>query len=273
MKLWRFTLMVLADCLFTTGGFAQGYLIVNDPHITAQENRMVITGWGNFLPKPKYFLGVQTSVHYMLTWGSLAPAQNGRYRKGSDIRPLAPIGEQTQRMLLNTALLKTNKTYREYVDSLRDEAVSELAYQSGLLSGVDPLWVLYYKAELKGVRDFDIEAVKADLSRQETQYLDETGILEWFEVEMLVLKDRLSAACNTDMDRGSRILAYHRTLLDYRALVSKWNTHLNWADKILAFRNLSRSKALKDGTAEFSWTSTGDADRMREVIKKAKTTY
>ncbi len=265
--------MALTGCLFTASSFAQGYLIVNDPHITAQEDRMVITGWGNFLPKPKYFLGVQTNVHYMLTWGWLAPAQNGRYRKGADIRPLAPTGEQTQRMLLNTALLKTNETYTEYVDSLRDEAVSELSYQSGLFSGADPLWVLYYKLELKGVRNFDIEAVKTDLSQQETQYLEETGILEWFEAEMRVLKDRLSAAYNADMERGSRILAYHRILLDYRALFSKWNTHLNWADKILAFRNLSKSKVLTDGTAEFSWTSSGDADLMREVIKKAKTTY
>ena len=265
--------MILGGCLFTASSFAQGYVIVNDPHITAQEDRMVISSWGNFLPKPKYFLGTQTSVHYMLTWGWLAPARNGRYRKGADIRPLRPTGEQTQRMLLNTAFLKTNETYKEYVDSLRDEAVSELTYQSGLFSGVDPLWVLYYKPELKGVRNFDIESVKGDLSKQEVQYVEETGILEWFEQEMLVLKDRLSAACNTDMDRGSRILAYHRILLDYRALLSKWNTHLNWADKILAFRNLSRAKTLEDGTAEFSWTSSGDADLMREVIKKAKTTY
>ena len=255
------------------GAFAQGFMVIDDPHIKAQQDRMVITDWGNFLPKPKYFLGVQTSVHFMRTWGWLAPSQNGDYRKGRDIRPLGPTGEQTQRMLLNSALVETSNAYRQYTDSVRQTAVSEMSYYSGLLSGADPLWQLYYKSELKGVRNFDIGKVKNDLSGEEISYLAQTGILDWFEEQMTVLGERLSVAFNTDMDRGSRILAYHRIMLEYRQLRSKWDHHLIWANRTLAFRKEADSGPIPSPEVEFSWNSSNDAERMREIIRKAKTAY
>jgi len=32
----------------------QGIMQINDPHIRAQQERMVFKNWGNFMPYPKY---------------------------------------------------------------------------------------------------------------------------------------------------------------------------------------------------------------------------
>ncbi len=255
------------------GVFAQGFTVVNDPHIKAQQDRMVITGWEDFLPKPRYFLGVQTNIHFMRTWGWLAPSQNRSYRRGKDIRPLGPTGEQTQRMLLNAALVETSNAYRQYTDSIRRTAVIEMIYYSGLLSEVDPLWRLYYKAELKEVRNFDIQKVKNALNNEEIRYLEQTRMLDWFEEQMTMFRERLMVAFKTDMDRGSRILAYHRILQEYRQVRSKWDHHLNWANRILTFKKKADSSPVLSPDMEFQRDASSDADLMRKIIRKAKTSY
>lgn len=266
-------LLLLLMTLSLIKAFAQGFMVIDDPHIKAQQDRMVLTSWGNFLPKPRYFLGVQTSIHFMRTWGWLAPPQNGAYRKGKDIRPLGPTGEQTQRMLLNAALLETSEVYREYTDSIRQTAIKEMTYYSGSLSESDPLWRLYYKSELKDVRNFNPESMENALSEEEIAYLSQTGILNWFSEQMGILQQRLEAAFTTDMDRGSRILTYHRILLEYRQLRSRWDHHLIWANRMLAFRKSADRSLVPTSDVEYSWKASNDADRMSEIIRRAKTTY
>ncbi|WP_423128533.1 hypothetical protein [Gaoshiqia sp. Z1-71] len=255
------------------GVFAQGFIVIDDPHIKAQQDRMVITSWGDFLPKPRYFLGVQTNIHFMRTWGWLAPSQNRSYRRGKDLRPLGPTGEQTQRMLLNAALVETSNACRQYTDSIRRTAINEMTYYTGLLSEVDPLWRLYYKAELKEVRNFDIQRVKNALNREEIQYLEQTRMLDWFEEQMTMFRERLMVAFKTDMDRGSRILAYHRILQEYRQARSKWDHHLNWANRMLAFKKKADSSPVLSPDMEFQRDVSSDADLMRKIIRKAKTSY
>lgn len=255
------------------GVFAQGFIVIDDPHIKAQQDRMVTTRWDDFLPNPKYFLGVQTNVHFMRTWGWLAPSQNRSYRRGKDIRPLGPTGEQTQRMLLNAALAEISNAYRQYTDSIRRTAINEMTYYSGLFSEVDPLWRLYYKTELKEVRNFDIQRVKNALSEEEIHYLEQTLLPDWFEEQMTMLRERLMVAFKTDMDRGSRILTYHRILQEYRQVRSKWDHHLSWANRMLPFQKKADSNPILSPDMEFHRDASSDADLMRKIIRKAKTSY
>lgn len=261
-------LTVFCPCVF-----AQGFIVIDDPHIKAQQDRMVNTGWDDFLPNPKYFLGVQTNVHFMRTWGWLAPSQNRSYRRGRDIRPLGPIGEQTQRMLLNASLVKTSNAYRQYTDSIRRTALMEMTYYSGLLSEVDPLWRLYYKTELKEVRDFDMERVKQTLSAEEIRYLEQSRLSDWFGEQMTMLRERLMVAFKTDMDRGSRILTYHRILQEYRQIRSKWDHHLSRANRIVPFQKKADSNPILSPDMEFHRDVSSDADLMRKIIRNATTSY
>lgn len=255
-------------------GFAQVTIKkIKDPHIRAQQDRMVVTKWGDFLPRPRNIFGVNVNYHYTMTWSWGAPAQNRRYRSGADIRPLAPAGQQTQRMSLNTVLLSTSNRYREHSDSLARTALSELYHHSGLFSGVDPLWQLYYKKELHGVTEHSLHNATYGLEPREQAYLAETGITDWFNGEMERLKERLAGAFNSDMDRGTRVLSYHRILLQYRKIRNLWESHTNWAGTLMELRELSRA-GKSDSPMEFAVRhSQSDVLLMRRIIEDAKRLY
>ena len=260
--------------LICTLGFGQVTIKkIKDPHIRAQQDRMVITGWGDFLPKPRYFLGINMNYHYTMTWSWGAPAQNRRYKNGADIRPLGPTGQQTQRMAMNTLLKSTSDRYRQHSDSIARTTISELYHHSGLVSGADPLWQLYYRKELENVLNYNLDAIIREMPIQERSYLTETGIVGWFDGEMLRLHERLEGAFSSDMDRGSRILSYHRLMKEYRNVAAIWDSHVNSASSMLALRKLNEHSKGIANTDAIVWNSQSDSELMDRIITEAKKLY
>jgi len=254
-------------------GMAQQVVTINDPHIYEQQRRMVYANWGNFRPSPKYFLGIQTNIHYMMVWGWLAPSRNRSYRDGPDIRPLGPTGEQTQRMLLNTQLLAISREEKEIADSLAAQARSELYGHSALFAEVDPLWRLYYRKELKPVLEFDDASTITELSEKQLLYLKNSQLLIWYSDEMKRLQQRLEQAFDTDMERGARIMCYHRLLLEYRALKSRWDAQLNRAEQVWNLKSKgeqTRYSVLRDGNTQ-TYSYSDQAELMQRVIVNAAT--
>lgn len=210
---------------------AQNVKRQTDKHIVHQQERMVHKQWdrNKFTPK-KGFLGL--NYQYWLTWG-LHP----RYPR-KDLRPLSTGGPQTLRMALVLAMQQTDKNYRIQADTLRNTAVTEAANYSGAVTSADPLWVIYYRREFSGLIDGPDGGILEGTPRNVADYLRERGVLEWYTLERAELKERLETARSTTLDRGSRILAYHRMLAEYRSLESSWN-----AKK----RNAAGFIALKEG--------------------------
>lgn len=255
--------------LIGLSSYSQPIKRINDPHIRAQENRMVYKKWGNFLPNPDYnFFGIQTNFHYTMTWGWFAPAQNRRYRNGSDIRPLGPKGEQTQRMLSNTLLNDVTEKYREESDEIGKTALSELYYYSGLFSSVDPLWNLYYKIELANVIDYD-KSKKLSNNLETVKYLKDTGVTEWYQGEMERFQDRLVGAFKTNMDRGDRILNYHRIMKEYYLVKGKLGQHLTMASTMIKLNKRSQTQNSGEDIKNAVWGNKTDRDIMQEVLKNS----
>jgi len=252
---------------------------ITDPYIRAQEERMVFKRWGNFLPDPWYpwwAFGAQMSWHHTRVWGwasvfsFMGPASKfERYRNGPDLRPLGPIGPQTQRMALNTALVETSSAHKKHSDSLRNAALSEYANHSGLLSGIDPMWLLYYRKELRRLIDYSPGSAADGLSEREKQYLSETGVTDWFDDEMMRMQERLDAAHDADMDRGSRLLAYHRILKEYRNVLGKWNTHIEWAEMLLDLRDSHNRTKTVESAGFAARSARNEGELMDRIINEA----
>src|SRR5690606_12236056 len=67
------------------------------------------------------------------------------------------------------------------------------------------------------------------------------GTIEWYDEQMLILQEKLNAAFNQDIDRGSRIIDYHNLLLEYRKLQQRWSTTISLANKLKNLENAMRS--------------------------------
>lgn len=243
---------------------------IDDPHLTAQQERMVFKRWGNFLPNPKSYWwtgGININPHYTLTWSYLAPTQNRRYRSGADIRPLGPYGHQTQRMGLNTAFKQFSDKYREYTDSIAKDATAEFSTSSGLFSTLDPLWRLYYSKELKRLIDYDLESVVAPLSNNERVYLAKTGTINWYDEQMLMMQEKLNATFNQDIDRGSRIINYHNILMDYRKLQKNWMAKISLANKLKGIHDRWHDSKLPPREG-FSRNGASDKEIMEAIMHR-----
>jgi len=240
---------------------------IKDPHIRAQQQRMVFEKWGDWLPRGKYIFGIQYNVHHTMTWGWAAPNQNDRYRRGADIRPLGPAGQQTQRMALNTTLKSTSDKYKEYTDSIAHNAISELYNTSGLFSSLDPLWRLYYSKELDKIITYDRNSLVSSLSNDQRIYLTTTGGINWYDEQMQIMQEKLNAAFNQDIDRGSRIINYHNLLLEFRKLRSVWNSKLMLADKLKPLYETNNSIKYPSSNG-FATTGSSDEDIMRTILNR-----
>jgi len=248
---------------------AQSIIRINDPHIQAQQDRMVFRQWGNFLPNPKNFLGINVNPHYTLTWSYLAPTQNRRYRSGEDIRPFKAGGTQTIRASANLSQMIITNKYKEYTDSLARDATSEIYNMSGLFSSLDPMWRLYYSKELDKLINYNPDEVTADLTSDQVEYLTRSGGIQWYDEQMLLLQEKLEAAFNQDIDRGSRILNYHHLLMAYRRLQGNWITKIMLADKLKGIHQ--HSDAAKTAPVSgYNWTATSDKEIMRQIIHRTK---
>jgi hypothetical protein len=204
---------------------------IRDRAVIAQQERMVFKQWdqGQFLPRPYRILGIPTNPNWYLTW-----ALHPNYPQ-LDRRPLSPAGEQTQRMGLAAAMKISSEYYKQQADTVRNMAVREMARISGALSGTDPLYLLYYQKELEPLENIE-ELAFQSTSDQVREYMLQNGAYAWYLEHMQSLEERYGFARSQDMERGQRILMYHRILLDLRKLQSNWEYKLALSKRMLAFR-------------------------------------
>lgn len=252
-KLW---MILLALALHAT---VSGQVPVNDEAFRYQQQRMVFQQWDQDKFKPgKGFLDL--NPYYWLVWGWPYP----NYHK-TDLRPLSVTGPQTQRLALVAAMNASDNRYKLQSDTVKNTALSAIAAQSGLFSDADPLWILYYKDELQPVINSSMSSVLAGLSPQVSAKLVSEGLYSWYKSELDRLKQRVDGAHSADMDRGSRILAYHRLLLEYRRISGVWATRTASAQTALNMTALQQ-KLQTNQLAVPDWTPQTDVQIAAKVL-------
>lgn len=234
---------------------------ITDKHITYQQERMVFKQWDadKFTPKPG-FLGLNPD--YWITW-----ALHPNYPK-TDLRPLGPVGPQTQRMMFAAAMQNTDNLYKLHADTLRNTALSEASNYSSALTFADPLWLMYYRNEFEGLLNQVDSDMLAGLSFAEQKYMISTGLFDWFSEESHALLERLEIARSTTIDRGSRIMAYHRMLAEFRKLSASWETKKSRARTYLSIR--SSAQKLRSGEVPRPASSKSDIQIANDILKKSK---
>jgi len=232
---------------------------INDESLRYQEQRMVFQQWdqNKFTPTPGF---LDLNPYYWLTWGFDYP----NYHK-TDIRPLSATGPQTQRLALVAAMNSTDANYKLQSDTVRNTALSETANQSGLLSDADPLWLLYYNSEFQPVLNYSAAFILAGLSPQVSAKLVSEGTYNWYTNELARLKQRVQGAHSTDMDRGSRIIAYYRLLQEYKKLSAVWAIRTSTAQTTLNMA--AQQQKLQSGQVTITgWTPHTDVEIANKVL-------
>ena len=200
---------------------------IRDKHIVNQQERMVFKQWSkNKFTPTSGFLGL--NPNYLLTW-----VWHPDYPK-KDLRPLGPVGPQTQRLAFAAAMQNTENAYKLHADTLKNTAWTEASNYSGILSTSDPLWLLYYRHEFETLLKQEDSAILNGVPPKERDYLMRSGVFDWYREEAAGLRQRLDGAMTTTLDRGSRILAYHRLLLEYRKVAASWDAKKQYARKFLS---------------------------------------
>lgn len=233
---------------------------VNDESVRYQQQRMVYLQWdqNKFTPKPGF---LSLNPLYWLTWGLFHPD----YHK-KDLRPLSVNGPQTQRLALVTAMNATDNKYKLQSDTIRNTALAEVANQSGLLSDVDPLWQLYYSNELKPVLNYTSASILAGLAPEVSERLVTEGIFDWYKNELEALKERIEGARSTTLDRGARIIAYHRYLMEYRRLAGIWAIRTSSARTAISMT--TQQQNIQAGRVTVSnWTPDTDIRIAKQVLQ------
>lgn len=100
-------------------------------------------------------------------------------------------------------------------------------------------------------------------------YLTRTGIKDWYLEESRALAERLDAARTTNLDRGSRIMAYHRMLAEYRELTALWEAKKNRAKLYLSISMTNKKVKTSDPSIT---VPTGKTDRQiaDDILSKSK---
>lgn len=243
---------------WVSGCFAQS--VVQDQSIRYQQERMVYLQWdqNKFTPKAGF---LSLNPYYWLTWGLFYPNYHI-----TDLRPLSASGPQTQRLALVSALNTTDNKYKLQSDTVRNTALSEIANQSGVISDADPLWLLYYKSQLSPVINNSPASILSGLSPEVSAKLMSEGLYSWYKSELDMLKERVEAAHSTDINRGARILAYHRYLLEYRRLAGVWAIRTASAQSTLAMA--AQQQRLKTSQVDApDWTPHADIDIANKVLQ------
>lgn len=238
-------------------GFAQS--VVQDQSLRYQQERMVAIQWDQkkFTPKAGF---LSLNPYYWLVWGLFHPSYHN-----TDRRPLSPAGPQTQRLALVAALNSTDNSYKLQSDTVRITALSEIANQSGLITDADPLWQLYYKSELEPVINNSAVRILAGLPPQVSSELVNDGLYAWYKNELDMLRERVNAAHSTTIDRGARIMAYHRYLLEYRRLSAVWAIRTASAAKTMQMT--VNQQHLRSGAVDINgWTPATDIQIANQVL-------
>jgi hypothetical protein len=237
--------------------------IIEDQAVENQSQRMVFQQWNqnDFYPH-KGFL--DTNPYYWLVWGLFDP----NYHK-TDLRPLSLTGSQTQRLALVGSMNGIDNQYKLHSDTVRKTALSQIAENLGLLSDADPLWLLYYSGQFSPLLNYNATSILGPLSANVSTKLVSEGMYSWYTNELDRLKQRLNGARSTDMDRGSRIMAYYRMLNEYRNLSSVWATRVAGAQTTL---NMAKyQQQLKSSSVPVNnWTPNSDVQIALKVLQNAK---
>lgn len=255
VSLWAFPFLFSAR--------TQAQSIIKDDAVDNQSQRMVFQQWdqNKFYPK-RGFLSL--NPYYWLVWGFFDP----NYHK-TDLRPLSATGPQTQRLALVSTMNGIDNHYKLQSDSVRNTALSQIASQSGLLSDADPLWLLYYKQQFNPLLNDTPVSILSGFSPQVSSKLVSEGSYSWYAAELDKLKQRLNGARTTDMDRGSRIMAYYRMLEEYKNLSAVWAIRIPTAQ--LDLDMASRQQQLQKGTVTIpNWTPRLDVQIANKVLQNAK---
>lgn len=247
-------------CLLWLSLAGSAQVAIRDEFIINQQERMVFKSWdaSKFTPKPG-FLGLNPM--YWITWG-LHPNY-----PDTDLRPLSPSGPQTVRLGLIAAMNSTQEAYKAHADTLRNTAVSNFAAYSASLGDADPLWNIYYRSALSPLANLP-ELHLNSLSNGQRKYIDQTGILSWYTEQHQALSERLRLAKSTDMERGSRILLYHRLLLEYRKLQAAWEDKLR-ASKTYLNLSLKKQK-IKERSTGITDQRLSDIQIADKILKNSK---
>jgi len=229
--------LLAISIFFYVSANCYGQTPIHDRAIVAQQERMVFKQWDKdkFYPEPMRFLGIPTNPMWYTTW-----ALHPNY-PDLDRRPLSPAGEQTQRLGLAAAMQISSDYYKQHSDTVKNLANAEMARISGALSATDPLYQLYYKKELKHLEDPASNAFQG-ISQEVVSYMTDHGAYQWYLNNMASLSERYDFAKSLDMERGQRILMYHRIMLDMRDVLNKWQYKLDMSANMLAFQKLNQRR-------------------------------
>lgn len=259
IKLTFAIIILFMNCI--SGAFCQKK--IKDKNITYQQERMVFKQWDKdkFTPTSG-FLGL--NPEYWLTW-----ALHPDYPK-KDLRPLSGGGPQTQRLAFVAAMQSTENSSKLHADTLRNTAVTEVSNYSGDLSAVDPLWILYYKHQFDALINQDDFKLLIGIPSKEQDYLIQSKTLDWYLEETHSLSERLNGARTTTVDRGSRIMAYHRFLEEYRKLLVIWESKKLKAKLFLSLQD--SADKIKNRNTSIGYKSGFQTDRQiaEDIISKMK---
>ena len=222
---------------------------------------MVFKQWDadKFTPKSG-FLGL--NPEYWITW-----ALHPNYPK-TDLRPLGPVGPQTQRLMFAAAMQNSVNSYKLHADTLRNTALSEAVNYSAALSAADPLWQIYYRKEFEELLNQSDADLLSGLSPAEQKYFVSTGLYDWYMEESNALLERIQLARTTSVDRGSRIIAYHRMLAEYRRLRAGWEMKKSKARTYLNIKGVAEN--LRNSETRSPVASRSDIEIANDILKKSK---
>jgi hypothetical protein len=209
---------------------AYGQKKIEDIGIIHQQERMVYKQWDKDKFDPKWSWWKPGSwAPYAATW-LLHPSY-----ADTDRRPLKGGGEQTQRLALAAAMQVTSDYYKKQADTLRNTAITEFTNYSSTVAFADPLYLMYYKKELKPL-DNIVGNAFINTPANVTLYMAESGGYNWYLEEMNSLLERYKQAKSVNIDRGQRILMYHRIMLEHRKLAEVWKNKLDMARMMLDYK-------------------------------------
>jgi hypothetical protein len=84
-----------------------------------------------------------------------------------------------------------------------------------------------------------------------------------------MLKERLNGARTTDMDRGSRIMAYYRMLKEYQELAGVWAVRVSAAQTTLNMQAAQKNVSIPTAPIT-TWTLNTDVQIANKVILNAQ---
>lgn len=239
-----------------------GQKTIRDNAIRYQQERMVFKQWdrNKFVPEPGF---LHLNPMYWLTWG-LHP----NYPK-TDLRPLGPYGPQTQRIGMVLSMQQSSNAYKLHADTLRSVALTEISNYAGANADLDPLWMLYYSREFRPLIEQNNGALLSGIGNAAQAYLQHTGLMDWYLEESQSIRERLAAMRATNIDRGSRMLGYHRLLGEYRMLRASWEAKKQRSKLYLSLAEAAKKARTPDAS---SITAGGDKDRqiIDRILRNAK---